>query len=65
MQFYNVKTRKKVDVPESQLKKQRFERKTSKGMQVRYAVTAEVDGTKLFKFVNEKDYKALSAPEVK
>jgi hypothetical protein len=63
MEFFNVKTRQKVDVPDSQIKKMKMQRQTSKGVQVRYAVTAEVGGTKLFKFVNEATYKALNVPE--
>lgn len=63
MEFYNVKTRSKVEVPESNIKRQKFERKTAKGVQVRYAVVAVVDGTKLTKFVNEATYKSLKVPE--
>ncbi|MEP0765112.1 MAG: hypothetical protein HRF45_01025 [Fimbriimonadia bacterium] len=65
MQFYNVKTRQPVEVAEKDIKKQKMERKTSKGKQVRYAVTATVDGTKLFKFINEETFKSLKVPEVK
>jgi hypothetical protein len=65
MQFYNVKTRESVEVPENQIKKTKMERKTAKGKQVRYAVTAEVNGTKLFKFVNEATYNSLKVPEAK
>jgi hypothetical protein len=63
MQFYNVKTRAKVDVPESQLKKTKYVRKTSKGDQVRYAVRAHVDGTNLTKFVGKEMYDSLQVPE--
>jgi hypothetical protein len=52
-----MKKKAKVEVPESQLKKQRM----ANG---RYAVTAEVEGTRVFKFVGEKDYNALRVPEV-
>jgi hypothetical protein len=66
MEFYNLKTKHTVEVPEKELKRRKFERSTSKGTkQTRYAVTAEVDGTKLFKFVNERTYKSLKVPEVK
>ena len=45
IQFYDVKNRKKVDVPESQVKKVKYERQTKNGkMQVRYAVKAELNG---------------------
>lgn len=58
MKFYNVKTRSEVDVPDGSVKTQKFERKTKTGkMQVRYAVTAEHNGQKLFKFVDEATYK--------
>jgi hypothetical protein len=51
-----MKKKAKVDVPESELKKQRM----ANG---RCAVTAEVEGTKVFKFVGEKEYKALRGAE--
>lgn len=64
MEFYNVKTRQKVDVAEKDIKKQKMEKKTSKGTtQVRYAAVTEVDGTRLFKFINEETYKNLNVPE--
>ncbi|MEI6512659.1 MAG: hypothetical protein WCO51_05210 [bacterium] len=63
MEFFNVKTREKVTVPDSDIKKLKIERKTSKGVQVRYAVTTEVGGTKLFKFVNEATFMSLNVPE--
>jgi len=63
MEFYNVKTRRKVEVPEARLRKQRFEAVTSKGIQTRYAVVAEVEGIKLFSFVDEGTYAALAVPE--
>jgi hypothetical protein len=63
MEFYNVKTRKKVRVPDTQIKKKKMKRKTAKGTQVRYAVTADVDGTKLFKFVSEDTFNSLKVPE--
>ncbi|MCW5940637.1 MAG: hypothetical protein KIS66_00300 [Fimbriimonadaceae bacterium] len=65
MQFYNLKTRSHVDVPDSQVKKMKMERQTKSGVQVRYAMTAEYEGSKLFKFVNEAAFKASSAPEAK
>jgi len=63
MQFYNLKTRSHVDVPDSQIRKQKMVRKTKNGQQVRYALTADHNGVKLFKFVNEATYKASSAKE--
>jgi hypothetical protein len=64
MQFYNLKTRSHVDIPESDVRKQKMVRKTKSGEQVRYALTANFEGTKLFKFVNEATYKSSSAKEV-
>jgi hypothetical protein len=64
MQFYNLKTRSHVDIPESDVRKQKMVRKTKSGEQVRYALTANHNGTKLFKFVNEATYKSSSAKEV-
>lgn len=64
IQFYDVKNRKKVDVPESQVKKVKYERKTKNGtMQVRYAVKAELNGVKLTKFVSQQMWMDLNAPE--
>lgn len=63
MQFYNVKTRSKVDVPDNQVKKTKYVRKTSKGDQVRYAVRANVNGTNLTKFVGKDVYDSLNVPE--
>lgn len=65
MKFYNLKTRSHVDVPDSSVKKMRMVRKTKSGEQVRYALTAEYQGSKLFKFVNEATFKGSNAPEVK
>lgn len=63
MQFYNLKTRSHVDVPDAQIRKQKMVRKTKNGEQVRYALTADFNGTKLFKFVNEATYKASAAKD--
>jgi len=63
MQFYNLKTRSHVDVPEGDVRKKKMTRKTKSGEQVRYALTAEHNGSKLFKFVNEATYKASTAKE--
>jgi hypothetical protein len=64
MQFYNLKTRSHVDVPDGDVRKMKMTRKTKSGEQVRYALTATYQGSKLFKFVNEAAYKASSAQEV-
>jgi predicted carbohydrate-binding protein with CBM5 and CBM33 domain len=65
MQFYNLKTRSHVDVPDDKVRKMKMTRKTKSGEQVRYALTAEHDGSKLFKFVNEETYNSSKAPEAK
>ncbi|MDQ3239501.1 MAG: hypothetical protein M3P33_03180 [bacterium] len=63
MQFYNVKTRSKVEVPDTDIKKTKYVRTTSKGDQVRYAVRANVNGTNLTKFVGKDLYESLDVPE--
>jgi hypothetical protein len=63
MQFYNVKTRSKVDVADDQLKKTKYVRKTAKGDQVRYALRANVNGTNLTKFVSKDVYDSLNIPQ--
>ena len=68
MEFFNLKTKKTIDIPESELKKRRSVRTTSGGTrQERYAVVAEIheDGKplKLFKFVNKETFDRLDVPE--
>jgi len=65
IEFYNVKTRVKVRIPESQVKKTIFKRKKKNGTeQLRYALRAEIDGMKLTKFISQKDWELLNAPIV-
>ncbi|MFQ3588033.1 MAG: hypothetical protein SNJ74_03500 [Fimbriimonadaceae bacterium] len=64
MKFYNLKTRSHVEVPDSEVKKMKMIRNTKSGEQVRYALTATHEGSKLFKFVNEATYKSTNVPEV-
>jgi hypothetical protein len=64
MQFYNLKTRSHVEIPETDIRKKKMTRKTKTGEQVRYALTAEYQGTQLYKFVNEATYTSSSAAEV-
>lgn len=65
IQFYDVKKRAKVSVSESQVKKTKYTRPTKAGgTQVRYALKAEVDGSRLTKFVSKDDWDRISAPEV-
>lgn len=63
MQFYNLKTRSHVEVPETEVRKVKMTRKTKTGEQIRYALTAEFEGNKLFKFVNEATYTSSNAKE--
>ncbi len=63
MKFYNLKTRSHVDVPDSDVAKTKMIRKTKNGEQTRYALTANFEGTKLYKFVSEKDYTAANVKE--
>lgn len=65
MQFYNLKTRSHVNVPDGDVRKMKMVRKTKSGEQVRYALTATYQGSKLFKFVNEKTFTSTNVPEVK
>lgn len=64
MEFYNLRTRQKVDIPESKIKKTKMRRKTKSGEQIRYALIGEHEGQELFKFVNEATYSSLNVPEV-
>jgi hypothetical protein len=69
MQFYNLKTKEKVEIPDSDIKKRRSVRTTSRGTrQERYAVVADqdVDGksVRMFKFVNKATFDSLNVPEV-
>jgi hypothetical protein len=66
VEFYNLKLKRKVSVPENQLRKQVFSKAGAKGgVQKRYALVAEADGTRMFKFVNEQTFTSLNVPEVK
>ena len=60
MEFYNLKTRQKVDIPEDKLRKSTMVQKNGKQT---YAVTAEENGTKLFRFISKQQYDALQVPE--
>jgi hypothetical protein len=69
VEFFNLKTKQKVQIPDTDLKKRRSVRTTSGGKrQERYAVIAVVhDGGKplqLFKFVNKETFDGLDVPEV-
>ena len=60
MEFYDVKTRQKVDIPESGLRKRTMVRKNGRPT---YAVIGEENGTKLIRFVSKQQYDALQVPE--
>ncbi len=70
MEFYSVKHRKKVEVPDKHIKKKMFnsggEGQTNR---TRYAAVAEheVEGTKvkLTKFINKATFDSLKVDEVK
>ena len=64
MQFYNLKTRSYVEISDADVRKKKMTRKTKSGEQIRYAFTAEHQGTHLYKFVSEATYTSSSAPEV-
>jgi hypothetical protein len=63
IEFYDVKKREKVQVPESDVRKVKYETTTKTGKQsVRYAFRATYNGSKLTKFASEADWNALDAP---
>ncbi len=69
MQFFNLKTRKLVDVPDREIRKRRSHRTTSRGTkQERYAVVAEVQvegkPVQMFKFVKKETFDQLNVPEI-
>ena len=61
MEFYNVKIRKKVDIPEDSLKKRDIVQKNGRHT---YAVVGEDNGTRLVRFVSKQQYDALQVPEI-
>jgi hypothetical protein len=63
IEFYDVKRREKVAIPESGVHKTTYERPGKDGKtNVRYALRAENEGTKLTKFVSQRGWEALEAP---
>ncbi|MCG9894397.1 MAG: hypothetical protein MH204_02830 [Fimbriimonadaceae bacterium] len=64
MQFYNLKKRSHVDVPDSAVKKTKIVRETKSGEQIRYAFKAEFEGDTLFKFVSKAVFDSTSVPEI-
>lgn len=62
--FYNVKTREKVGVPESEIRKKKYERTTKDGRtSTRHALRTTYEGTTLTKFCSKEDWEALDVPE--
>ena len=61
VEFYNVKTKQKVELPESGLRKSTLVQKNGRRT---YVVTGEADGTKLVRFVGKQQYDALQVPEI-
>ena len=59
MEFYNLKTRSRVEIPESDITKHKMVRATKTGEQTRYAVKATYEGTPLTKFVSQETYDSL------
>ena len=65
IEFYDVRKRAKVSVDEGQIRKTSYERQTKAGKtQVRYALVAQVEGSKLTKFVSKDTWDALDVPVV-
>jgi hypothetical protein len=64
VKFYNLKTREHVEVPESAITKKKMQRKTKTGTQTRYALLADYQGSKLYKFVNEQTFNSTNVKEV-
>jgi hypothetical protein len=65
VEFYNMKLKRKVSVPQDRLQKQVFSKPgAAGGVQRRYALVAEESGTRMFKFVSEATFKSLDVPEV-
>ncbi len=61
MEFYNVKKRAKVNVPDTKLKKKAYGEGTNR---VRYAARAvDDDGTNLTKFISKETYDSLNVPK--
>jgi hypothetical protein len=68
MEFYSVKHREKIEVPDKDIKKRTFNSGEGQG-RVRYAAVAEVthkgDKVKLTKFINKATFDGLKVDEVK
>ena len=62
--FYDLKTRKHVDVPLSSVTKRTMTRATKTGEQTRYSLKATHEGSNLTKFVNKATFDATDVPVV-
>ena len=59
--FYDVKIRKKVEIPEAQVVKTTF---TTKNGQTRYGLRAKTaDGRNLTKFISKTEWEKLTLPK--
>ena len=66
MNFYNVKKRQNVTIPDANCKKIVYHRETSKGIQDRYAIRAkDDDGTNLTKFIKKAEFDSCPCELVK
>lgn len=63
-EFYDVKLREKVDIPESEVRKTKYVKTSKEGKtNTRYALRATNNGTNLTKFVSQSDWESINAPE--
>lgn len=61
IEFYDVKTRSKVSLPDKDVVKTKF---TTKNGQVRYGLRGKTsDGRNLTKFISQKDWESSKLPE--
>ena len=64
IQFYDVKTRQKVGVPTSRVRRARRDRPTKDGRtRTTYALRGDHDGRTLTKFCSKADWESLDVPE--
>ncbi|MFW5748739.1 MAG: hypothetical protein ACOCYT_03915 [Chloroflexota bacterium] len=63
IEFYDVKARKKIDIPDNRIIKTTFETRTG---QVRYGLRAKTDdGRLLTKFISKAEWDRLSVPQTR
>ncbi|MCX7997294.1 MAG: hypothetical protein N2691_06120 [Patescibacteria group bacterium] len=63
VEFYNVKTRQKVQIDDSKIRKTKYSRTAKDGsVQYRYAFRAQDNGVNLTKFVSKDVWDAVDAP---